>query len=224
MSTHVVIPVRDRVALTASICDQLAGQAGWDRCWVYDNGSQDGTRAHLLHLRDIDPRFCPIPAAGDPIYRMWDRGFRQAKTYGATRVLFLNNDVILAPGTVEALNVALDSDPDLWLVYPDYDADPDREPWVTGMRDTSGTYRHGGMCGWAFMLRAGPVDWSPLIDPALVWWGGDDDLAFEIEHRGGRQARVVGLPVVHLGSQTAALHPQGSCEADLAYVVAKWGR
>lgn len=222
--THVVVPVRDQCALTMTIVEQLREYGGFDRAWMFDNGSTDATPDYLREVRTLDSRFTTVDAPGDTIYEMWGRGLGLARAHDADHVAILNNDLVLAPGTLQALSGALDRHPDLWVTYPDYDRRVAQGVGETALRRTSGTYRHGGMCGYAFMLNVAHITWEPLIDPHLTWWAGDDDLAFEIEERGGGQGRVVGLPVDHLGGATSAVHPQPSAGADLEYVIAKWGR
>ena len=223
MITHVVIPVRDQLHLTRYICEQLKEQPGWDKCWIYDNGSVDGTAEYLMEIFLDDPRFQPVEATGFGIYEMWDHGFSQAKMDGADFVAFLNNDIRLFENTFDRLNEILNSDEKAWIVYPDYNSTMKTSP--SGWRETKGTYRHGGMSGFCFMLRADKIDWSPLVDPIFKWWGGDDDIAFNVEKRGGRQIRVLGLPVAHMNEGTARHHNLGAQKAaDLQAVLKKWGR
>lgn len=222
MVTHVVIPVRDQLALTASICDQLTDQA-FDRCWIFDNGSRDGTAQHVARLMSRDQRFRYIEATGASIYSMWSVGLDLARRLGADHVALLNNDLVLAPGTLARLSEALDADPTHWVSYPDYDATELRDDGE--LRVTHGSFRTGGACGFAFMLDAARFTWSPLIDPGLGWWYGEDWLFAEVAERGGRQVRVVGLPIEHLGGATSAVHGQvlASIPDDHARFVARWG-
>lgn len=221
-STHIVIPVRDNLYLTQSMVSQLEDQIGWDKCWIFNNGSVDDTWEYLLELNQRDSRFYPVMAGGDGIYDMWHRGFYEAKADGADFVGIFNNDLTLFPDTLKELRGALAYNPYAWISYPDYNA---TEVGRIYYRETSGTYRHGGMSGFCFMLKSAAIDWVPLVDPQFKWWGGDDDIAFEVEKRGGQQLRVMGLPVEHLMEGTARYHDLGAQKgADLAAVVAKWGR
>lgn len=222
--THVVIPVRDQLTYTAGIVTQLADQDGWERCWIFDNGSVDDTPAYLSALQERDGRFTVVDAPGLGIYSMWESGIQRARDAGADHVAVLNNDLRLAPQTIERLNAALDEHPDVWVSYPDYEHPASHAAAEGGIRYTSGTFRHDGMAGFCFMLRVAPLTWRPLIDPQFRWWGGDDDLAFEIEARGGRQARVLGLGVTHYGEGTARHHDGLDGITDLHRVVAKWSR
>lgn len=223
MVTHIVIPVRDQVQITMQMVHQLKTQPGWDKCWIFDNGSVDNTWEYLKGIHSEDERFFPVLASGLGIYDMWDQGFRVAKNEGADYVAILNNDLTLFPGTFTLLNYFLTLNHGAWISYPDYNATKAHDSPYT--RVTSGTYRLGGMSGFCFMLKADKIDWEPLIDPIFKWWGGDDDIAFEIERRGGTQIRVLGLPVGHMMEGTARHHDLGAQKgADLANVLKKWGK
>lgn len=222
MATHIVIPVRDQVHITQSIIEQIQQQSGWDKLWIFDNGSEDSTWDYLMDVNASDSRVCPINASGAGIYDMWDEGFRAARHDGADYVAILNNDLTLDPNTFQILNEALDAVPDAWIAYPDYNA---TAASATSIRITAGTYRHGGMSGFCFMLRAGSINWDPLVDPRFIWWGGDDDIAFEVEKRGAIQIRVMGLPVEHLHEGTARHHDLGNQKGlDMQAIFNKWGR
>jgi glycosyltransferase involved in cell wall biosynthesis len=222
MTTHIVIPVRDQIHITQGIVEQIQQQSGWEKLWIFDNGSVDNTWEYLMDVNSKDPRICPINASGAGIYDMWDEGFRVARHDGADYIAILNNDLTLYPTTFERLNEALDNYSTAWIVYPDYN---NTAACPTSVRVTSGTYRHGGMSGFIFMLRAGSIDWSPLVDPRFIWWGGDDDIAFEVESRGGVQLRVMGLPVEHFHEGTARHHDLGNQKGlDMQAIFNKWGR
>lgn len=221
--TDIVIPVRDQLHLTQSIVNQLTKMKGWSHCWIFDNGSIDDTRNWLKGWCYNNPRFSVLPAEGNTIYEMWDWGLYCARFSDHT--LFINNDVVLDPQTIVALNRALDYEDSNWIAYPDYNWEGEPMKNLCNYRLTKGTYRHGGMSGYCFMLKTKKVDWNPLVDPRFVWWGGDDDIAFEVEARGGRQVRVVGLPIEHMNEGTARHHDLGAQKAaDLKAVIEKWGR
>lgn len=220
MSTSIVIPVRDEVHYTQSIVAQILCEQGWDRCIIFDNGSVDETKEFLAGL---DERFVIVDAAGMGIYEMWRCGLDVATE---DYVAILNNDIIIAPGTFEVLNKILDDDQRVWIAYPDHRRTIAQGVALNGIEFTKGTYRHGGMCGWAFMVRRERMDWRPWVDPQLRWWGGDDDIVFTVEKRGGLMARAVGLPVDHYLEGTARFHDwlHEQKRKDLAYLRKKWNR
>lgn len=223
--TVLVIPVKDRLDMTVSIVHQLQAQPGWDACYVYDNGSAGPTRRFLETTAENDDRFTIVSTPDLNVNEMWTDGFERARREypGTLNVGVLNNDVRLAPNALEQLAVALRSRVELVLTYPDYRAKPGHLGHLTV---TQGTYRHGGMVGWCFMLAADRVTWTPLVDPQFKFWCGDDDIAFEAEAAGGQQARVDGVVVEHLGGATTVEHPEMSVSAgvDLELCLAKWGR
>lgn len=222
MVTDIVIPVRDQLHLTQAICEQLKDMDGWNHCWILDNGSVDNTWEWLRQWCLDNPKFSALPAKGKTIYEMWDWGFTCSRY--ADHVLFLNNDLELHPSTILALSQALEAYESNVIAYPDYNAVVQFGN-MCNYRVTSGTYRHGGMSGFCFMLKRSWVDWEPLVDPRFVWWGGDDDLAFNIEARHGRQVRVIGLPIVHYHGATAVNHDlEATKVADWQYLMEKWGR
>lgn len=222
MTTHIVIPVRDQIHITQSIVEQIQQQSGWEKLWIFDNGSLDNTWDYLMDVHSKDSRITPINASGAGIYDMWDEGFRVARHDGADYVAILNNDLTLYPNTFELLNQTLDNYSTAWIAYPDYNA---TVASAYSVRVTSGTYRHGGMSGFCFMLRAASINWDPLVDSRFVWYGGDDDIAFEVESRGGVQLRVLGLPLEHLHEGTARHHDLGIQKGlDMQSIYNKWGR
>lgn len=224
MSVDIVIPVRGQLPLTQSIVEQLQNMEGWNHCWILDNGKgEDDTWDWLQNIIKIYKKFTPLPAAGMTIYEMWDKGFYCSRF--VDNVLFLNNDVKLHPRTITALNQALESDAKIGIAYPDYNCQR-AFGGLCNYRITSGTFRHGGMSGYCFMLKRAAVKWGPpLIDPSFKLWYGDDDIAFEVERAGYKQARVVGLPIEHIGQATTNAHPEvmEHIPRDREAFIAKWG-
>lgn len=225
-NVHIVIPVRDVRVLTENICRQLMQQSGWNRCWIMDNGSEDDTPAYLEQLTNTNPKFVSRDAKGLNIHQMWQTGFDVAVMSGATHVAFLNNDIIMVPDTIEWMRKVIDHDPSFWLSYPDYEwrvNDPRHKP-NGEFRITWGSYRHGGMSGFCYMLKVAAMTWAPLIDPGLKFWYGDDDLAYEIAKRGGQQVRVSNLALDHIGQATTKVHHKmyDLIPADKAFFIEKW--
>lgn len=80
---------------------------------LVDNGSTDGSVA-LVEARFPEVRVVRLPENGGPGAAR-NAGFRAAKT---DLILFLDNDVSLAPGCPEALAKALAADPDAVVAMP----------------------------------------------------------------------------------------------------------
>lgn len=207
MSTTIVVPVRDQVDVTRRFLLAVAEQE-FDRLLVFDNGSASPTVRLLRSQQLVDPRVRVLRRQHAGIYAMWNEGFARARAAAdgePFNVLVTNNDVELPPGALAELVAWLRSSDDLWAVYPDYDARSRANP--LRLKRTRGVEPDGGMTGSCFLLAGERITWQELVsDPGYEWWYGDNHLARQIEEEGGVQARVVGLPVAHVGGATARLH------------------
>lgn len=226
MATDIVIPVRNNLSLTQSMVSQLQDQEGWRHCLVFNNGSTDDTREYLDALTYDDDRFYPHLTPDKTIYEMWSLGFEYSKINQADYVAIFNNDLILAPNTIESFNSHMDQNLYTSIVYPDYNVSVESESvWRGGYRYTKGTYRDGGVSGFCFQLRTSAITWNPLVDPGFKLWYGDDDLAHSVQKAGGKQARLIGLPLDHIGQATCNQYPEmfAGIPADKEYFEEKWG-
>lgn len=205
----VVVPVKNQYALTDTLLACLAMQPC--RVLVIDNGSTDSTARSIRRLQSTDEWRGRLQRTYRPdlsIYQMWNHGFAWAQGRGEWYALMTNNDIELPPGALNALLAALQAFPDAWVTYPDYDAHWDAwQGWRghSGARETTGVLSDGGALGACFMLAGHRIPWRPLVtDLTYEWWYGDNHLMEEIEQHGGRQIRVVGLPVRHVNEATAS--------------------
>lgn len=232
--TVVAVPVKNHWDdYTWPLLDHLLGFELVERVVVFDNGSQDDTWNGLTTWAGSgETRLRAAHRPEATIYEMWNEAFRYALDAfpnGEVNLALLNNDIRLAPGTLAALSKALRSDEAWWAVSVD-------PTWRVeqGLAlhpepvEAFGTYRHGGLVGWAFMVKA--ENWRDVehpVDPQFRWWGGDDDLVFSIAERGGKVARVRGVPCDHVGEGTAQdtgnewVHAEK--EQDRKRFEAKWG-
>lgn len=161
--------------------------------------------AMLGRLLARDRRVAVHNATGVGIYAMWNLGCAHAvQEFGAdVKLAILNNDLVLAPSTITTLARMLEVD-GVGVTYPDYDAEYLLPPF--GLRNTTGTYRVGGMSGFCFMVR-GRVWQEVPFDEEYYLWYGDDDFELRVRTAGWRICRVTGLPIVHLHSRTLPHRP-----------------
>jgi len=213
--TVAIVPVRDQPELTARFLEMMREQT-LEALYVLDNGSSEPTlkilEREMQRSERVDVLY--LPELG--IYELWNAGAQQADDVRAAEalegvnLLVCNNDVQLLPGSVELLADALRSRRDLWAVYPD-----DRWDWHhgiskrRGVKIGTGVARDGGLYGPCFMVALDRIPWRPLIsDTSYEWWFGDNHLAREIEEKGGKHARALGVPVLHDNEGTARHHPE----------------
>ena len=73
LPTFVVLPVKDRFELTASLVEQLAAQGGYETLFILDNGSTDGS-TDWLRRRSATARLEVVEAPDRQIYELWNLG------------------------------------------------------------------------------------------------------------------------------------------------------
>jgi len=102
-STYLLIPVHNRKAVTLRCLDHLASLGALNRYTVIviDDGSTDGTAAAIAAQF---PAVTILPGNGN----LWwtgamELGMRHAHAHQARFILWLNDDTLPAPGTIEAL-------------------------------------------------------------------------------------------------------------------------
>ena len=213
MKTFVVVPFKNEQQRTIDFMRALTKEE-FDYRLMLDNGSTLYTAEAVKNECKIDKRFMHINMSGFGIYQMWNYGWKYALDHsgkdGEVNVAILNNDISFLPGTIERLSDALRSEALVGITYPDYDVRCSSLGSIgptTGfpLRQTTGTYRSGGMCGWAFMIRGEAARWGvPFIDEKLKWWFGDDFIEMKFREAGYKVCRLVGLPVDHASEATAS--------------------
>jgi hypothetical protein len=220
--TFCIVPVKNQWHLTRGLLDCLHGDAILTDMLVLNDGSTDGTTNHIRRTQREQvywkARLHQTDRTGHTIYEAWNRGFERARAMagrvrggqGTQRpfdILVTNNDIVLPRHALLNLKVALRAAPDRWIAYPDCDAPWSDAPILHGTeRETHGVYGDGGMFGACFMVKGEAIPWPTLItDTSYEWWWGDNHLAECVEQAGGRQMRVVGLPVQHVHEGTASV-------------------
>jgi GT2 family glycosyltransferase len=208
--TFVTIPVRGKHHLTEAILGQLAEQGGYDRIFVFDNGSDESPVPPLKDwgLDPIAHRINIIPAAGKSIHEMWNAGIRESiNTVTRCNVAILNNDLILGDNFLTELANGLRCHPQLIAVCGNYDNRdfPETVQAVQGVAAgrEDGT---GGFAGFQFMIKGEAFQAGlPMFDEQFEFWYGDNDFLLNIDRAGGVYGIVRDAHVVHIdgGSKTA---------------------
>jgi len=153
--------------LTLPLLRQLLVQDEASHIMVMDNGSTDDTRAGCDAL-GVGWHDC----RGWNIHAMWN--FALSMSQGRP-VAILNNDLAIGPNFLARLGRALQIDPQLAVVCPNYDGRIDTR-WTYTTEICAGRYDGtGGIAGFAFMAAA---DWAGdyRFPEQLTWWFGDNHL------------------------------------------------
>lgn len=149
------------------------------------------------------------------IYIAWNRAIRFAKPN--EKVAIFNDDIeFLGPSPVSC---ALDhwfQNPQVAILGFDHTGSV-----ASGIQKCTGSYRHGGIPGFAFMVDPEKVG---LVDTRFQFWYGDDDLFFATEDAGHTLARC-SVPVKHEMSYTASRRGwvNDAIERDTIEFKKKWG-
>jgi len=200
-------------ACLASVADQQPAPA---RVIVVDNGSEDGS---LAHLRSRWPNVVAIDAGVNLGFSGGNNlGIRDALAAGAELVLLLNNDAQLLPGALAELVAGLEAaGPAAWAAAPKilYRARPEviwsaggRFDWWRGLsldrgsneRDR-GQYDQPELVDFAnaccMLVRAETLRTIGLLDDAYFMYFEDSDLAARALARGARVAYRPAARVLH---------------------------
>jgi len=179
--TFVVIPVRGKQDITESILTQLDKQGGFEKVFLFDNGTGDDVYGRPLP--DVVER---IPTPGKNIHQMWNEGIREAVALEPRcNVLILNNDLELDDDFVEEMGVAARLHP----AFPAVSANYDDRQMVEKIQGVHGICANrydgtGGFAGFAFIVRGEMFGKQlPWFDEDYELWFGDNDFLMELETR-----------------------------------------
>jgi hypothetical protein len=201
IQTCIITPFKDEPETTIRYLSLLKNEE-FDICFLYDNGSTEENR---IKIKDSisDDRIHYISAFGWGIHEMWNHGWELANQHQhPVNVAFFNNDIEWDEPIVGIMSERLRSQPGIGCVYTDYHSD------YTGplhsLVSTFGTFKDGGMAGFAFMLR-GELAPSrvPYFDTNFKWWCGDDFIEMMIRRAGMQVCRINGLRILHHQEKTA---------------------
>jgi GT2 family glycosyltransferase len=215
----IVIPVKNRLDLTAPLVDELVRQGGYRQLRVYDNGSTDGTMDWLLSRT---PDVWVMDVAEWTLHKMWNDGIESS---GGGPVVFLNNDIVLdgKPDWIRRLCSPLAY---RWAATcPNYDGRTTVSP-VQRLRGISAgrTDGTGGLSGFAFAVR-GDVLTTYRFPESMKWWCGDRDLVAHLHINGLPYGMVADVGVTHIGGGSQTVKAEGAekhLEDDRAAFSEKW--
>jgi hypothetical protein len=206
-----------------------------ERIWVLQNGRPERRPAIEVICRGIRPMYrCQYRYdAATSLYAGWNEAIRKAQAEAQrhqqeVRLHVFNDDIVLGPNVVYKLTLALDAESDITLAGYGIHLGDGNKPISTRHRDVTGTYREGGINGCAWVLRIRSTDtWVPQIDERFEWWGGDDDLVYQLVAANRRCVLFPGMWVKHPNpslSINTVPDLADAIERDRLRLLARWGR
>lgn len=219
LPTYVVVPMRNRMDLTRNLLRQLRSQGGYERIFLFDNGSNRSTKNALetLDMPDVEV----FDADGANIHQMWNAGLDEAAARDwPCNVAILNNDIEIGSGFLAGLARALRHDPLLGAVCPNYDG-RDGTGVVYTQDICAGRYDGtGGFAGFAFMIKG---ESGYRFPEDLKWWYGDSDMVASVTLAGSKAGIVLDTSCTHEGAATGDWESlKDEIAADKARHDAKW--
>ena len=212
----VIVNWNGRHLLDACLASTLAQRPAPARTIVVDNGSTDGS---LAHLRAHWPDVVALDAGANLGFSAGNNlGIRDALSAGADYILLLNNDAELLPGALGELVAALEeSGPERWAAAPKilYRRDPGviwsaggRFAWWRGLSLDRGTNeRDVGQYdrpepmefanGCCLLVRSQVFREVGLLDDAYFMYFEDSELAARAGRTGARVAYRPAARVLH---------------------------
>lgn len=151
------------------------------------------------------------------LYATWNHALTLARKLNEPRLAFLNDDLELAPDALATAAALMTEDPTIAVCGLDYEH---RD--VTMLRRCTGSYRHHGIGGFAFIVDPARV---PDFDEGYEWWGGDEDFLNTAAAQGNHLAIADGCWVTHEGGVSADRNPwtEDAKVRDRERFLHKWG-
>lgn len=187
---------------------------------VFCNGDRDDLLRVVANIPQHTST-CLLSREDAGIYQMWAEMMDRAVEFGCRTCVILNDDVEIHGGSLATAANLLASPTSWGMVGWDPDAYPGNV--CREVRPARGTYREGGITGFAFAVNP-RVGIRPDLN--FGWWGGDDDLVWTYLDRGLKVGRMMGVGVIHHSSTSSTQRPDvlATIERDKERLLAKWGR
>lgn len=138
---------------------------------------------------------------GKSLYHGWNTAIELARKENAWLAV-LNDDIrLLEPNAVSHVSGLLADNPAYAIAGLNWQEPPEStRPGAHPLRQTHGTYRHGGVGGFAWVCDPHKVE---LIPDDFVWWYGDDHVVFAAERDGHLLGIAEHVHVEHVNALTA---------------------
>lgn len=138
---------------------------------------------------------------GISIHHGWNTSIELARKENAWLAV-LNDDIrLLTPNAISQVAGILANNPSYAIVGLNWHGTPESaNPSARPLRQTHGTYRHGGVGGWAWVCDPHKIETVP---DDFVWWYGDDHIVLAAERDGHLVGIANHIKVEHFNEYTA---------------------
>lgn len=222
-SNLVAIPTIINPERVVNLAKEYAKQNAVTSVYILDNGHKDISL--IVEALVDEEKITVIPTHGMKLYAQWNWAMQIAQVFSFDTVTISNDDLEIDNNLIQKLEDALFSDEDCWITYP---ANKSQHNKLGFTMQTHGTKADGGMDGCCFMIKVDAMyQGLPPIDENFIWWGGDDDLAMNVERLNKKQFRVLNAWVDHQNEGTVSAsdefaHLHEAKKSDIAYLRLKW--
>lgn len=201
MNNIVVITTILEPERTINLAKSYAKDPGVYEVNIYDNGHDDDGAESLKLFCETEDKINYVDTRGLTLHGQWNKALQYAKDNHPCTITLSNDDLEISDMMVSTVSSVINSSNDYWIAYPaNMSQHSNKKPLIT-----KGTKADSGMDGCCFMIKSQAlVDGLPLIDERFVYWGGDDDIACNVEAMGKRQVRVNTVWVNHVNSATTS--------------------
>lgn len=139
---------------------------------------------------------------GKSIHHGWNTAIQMARKQNAWLAVFNDDIRLLTPNAISNVAGVLAANPTYAIVGLNYTDTPESaDSSDRPLRQVHGSYRHGGVGGWAWVCDPHKVG---LVPDELVWWYGDDHLIFSAEQSGYSVGIANHVLVEHHNEATAS--------------------
>ena len=181
--------------------------AGHDvRLYLMDNGSTDDTSAVM---QSFSPAYFQRNESNDSLYKGWNTLAGRALADGAAVVILSNNDLIVAPGWLDAFAREL-GDPRKRYFLPNgdlHDAGTFERDALARRAVAVPPLTASARAGWCLVLPRAAVAAALPIPEELQLWYGDDWIHWKLGQAGYVCEVVLDSFVLHFGSVSFYARP-----------------
>jgi hypothetical protein len=195
-----------------------------EEVFIYDNGHRQEDVPALLSFATNTNRVSYNDTRGLSLHGQWNKALQFALDNHPCNIVLSNDDLDIDEGLVSKLSSELNSSDEYWIAYPANKKQYNN----SGIQITKGTKADNGMDGSCFMIKSDAFkSGMPLVDERFVYWGGDDDIAKNVESMGKKQIRVNNTWSDHINESTSSRPEfkwmQEAKENDRILLKEKWG-